>query len=526
MIRGLRFPGKKCIPLHALRQCLILYTMCRDFLAGRVNPCYDYRGSAQEEAGLGKKGSLQLASGYLVLGGVGIAVIVLVIGLVFFWRDRTAPSIRLSPDITVLGAKAAFTLTVSDPDSGLREVKATLRQGDLAKEILAQSFSRGSWLGGGETRQVEPTLTLEPGAWGFRDGPASLQITARDFSWGGFFQGHTARLTRDFRIDLVPLRISLRSVNNLINQGGTGLVVYQLNKAAALSGVAVNDRLFPGYPLPGKEGYYLAFFAVPYDASQPFNLELRAQDEGGQVVRERVVYRLKPQRWRRDRLNLSTDFFTKKMPEFQEIFPELRGLSDPLAVFLRVNRDMRQANHQKVLEICQQSSPGRLWQGAFLRLPNSKPMARFADHRTYVHDNREIDQQVHLGQDLASLLMAEIPAAAAGVVAFADPLGIYGKTVILDHGWGLFSMYSHLSQISVQTGQKLARGDILGRTGATGLAGGDHLHYSVMIAGTFVNPLEWWDPHWIKDQVERQLSLAEPPAVPSSPPASRPKRRR
>ena len=83
----------------------------------------------------------------------------------------------------------------------------------------------------------------------------------------------------------------------------------------------------------------------------------------------------------------------------------------------------------------------------------------------------------------------------------------------MDHGWGLFSLYSHLSQIKVEKGQKVNKGAVLGNTGATGMAGGDHLHFSVLVQGNFVNPLEWWDPHWIKDQVNRQLATVVPAAA-------------
>jgi murein DD-endopeptidase MepM/ murein hydrolase activator NlpD len=145
-------------------------------------------------------------------------------------------------------------------------------------------------------------------------------------------------------------------------------------------------------------------------------------------------------------------------------------------------------------------------------------MAGFAEHRSYVYNGREIDQQVHLGQDLASLKEAEVPAANNGLVVFTGPLGIYGQSVIVDHGWGLFSLYSHLSKISVEKGQKVNKGGILGNTGETGMAGGDHLHFSIMVQGQFVDPLEWWDPHWIKDQINRQLASAVSTVAPAAPP--------
>jgi murein DD-endopeptidase MepM/ murein hydrolase activator NlpD len=149
------------------------------------------------------------------------------------------------------------------------------------------------------------------------------------------------------------------------------------------------------------------------------------------------------------------------------------------------------------------------WQGIFSRLPNAANRARFADHRTYYYKGREIDRQVHLGIDLASVSNSPVPAGNTGVVVFAQHLGIYGKTVILDHGYGLFSMYSHLSQIAVQVGGRVSRGDKLGRTGSTGMAGGDHLHFSILINDTFVNPVEWWDRKWIQNNVTSKIEWAQ-----------------
>jgi len=76
----------------------------------------------------------------------------------------------------------------------------------------------------------------------------------------------------------------------------------------------------------------------------------------------------------------------------------------------------------------------------------------------------------------------------------------------------LFSMYAHLNRSDVSEGQQMSKGDVLGRTGSTGLAGGDHLHFSMLVHNTFVNPVEWWDAAWIKNNI---LSKIE--AVPSAP---------
>jgi murein DD-endopeptidase MepM/ murein hydrolase activator NlpD len=98
-----------------------------------------------------------------------------------------------------------------------------------------------------------------------------------------------------------------------------------------------------------------------------------------------------------------------------------------------------------------------------------------------------------------------VPAANRGVVRLARYFGIYGNTVVIDHGLGLMSLSAHLSSIEVTEGQSVERGERIGRTGATGLAGGDHLHFTALVHGMPVNPIEWWDPKWIRDRITSKL---------------------
>jgi murein DD-endopeptidase MepM/ murein hydrolase activator NlpD len=180
--------------------------------------------------------------------------------------------------------------------------------------------------------------------------------------------------------------------------------------------------------------------------------------------------------------------------------------------FIKINRDLRQTNYRQLTELVQTSAAVKYWQGAFKRLPGSANQAGFADHRVYEYAGDIIDRQVHLGIDLASVQQASVPAANSGVVQFSGDLGIYGKTVLIDHGFGLFSMYAHLSASDVTKGQQVAKGEIIGRTGSTGLAGGDHLHFSMLVHNTFVNPIEWWDGSWIRNNITAKIE-----AVPSAP---------
>ena len=170
---------------------------------------------------------------------------------------------------------------------------------------------------------------------------------------------------------------------------------------------------------------------------------------------------------------------------------------------------MRRSSYDQVIAVTRQSADQMLWEGVFARFPNSARKAGFADHREYLYNDEIVDRQVHMGIDLAAVAQAQVPAGNNGKVVFAGDIGIYGQTVVIDHGVGLFSMYSHLSQIDVTQGQSVTKGDIIGRTGTTGLAGGDHLHFGMMVNQTYVNPIEWWDPAWIKNNVTDKIAAVE-----------------
>ncbi len=435
----------------------------------------------------GKQGGLVLTLGLILAAVAALG----------YWGlsrlDHDDPSIQLKPDVAWVGPKTSFTVQCSDPDSGLNEVKVTFTQDGQEKLILTRAFPPGGEAG----HPVELSFTLEPKALGFKEGKARLTVLARDRSWRHGFQGRTQVLSREVDIDLVPLTLSFLSVSHLLRPGGTGLIIYRVNKPPKESGVMVGGELFRGYPNPkGTKGDYVALFPVPRDAVGTAQVELVARPAAGEEVRQPVSLRLKPRRWRQDTINLSEPFVRRVAATFS--VPVSGELVD---TFLEVNRNLRRVNHEKVRQICRTSQPQPLWSGGFQRYLG-KPMARYGDRRSYLWQGRTVDQQVHLGEDLANFVHTPVPGANHGVVVWAEPLGIYGQTVILDHGLGVFSMYSHLSSIEVKAGDRVEKGKVLGRTGDTGLAGGDHLHFSMLVQGEFVDPLEWWDPHWLKDQVE------------------------
>ena len=209
-----------------------------------------------------------------------------------------------------------------------------------------------------------------------------------------------------------------------------------------------------------------------------------------------------------DTIRVSDRFMELVVPAILEQTPEISDQGDLLQNYVNINNELRAQNSATLKEYAKKSLPEFAWHQRFIQLPNSAVTSNFADRRTYVYDGRNVDKQNHLGYDLASTSRAEVPAANDGVVLMSEFFGIYGNTVLIDHGYGLMSLYGHLSSIVANEGDAVVRGDVIGRTGATGLAGGDHLHFTMLLHGTQVDPREWWDAHWINDRIARKLEGA------------------
>ena len=282
-----------------------------------------------------------------------------------------------------------------------------------------------------------------------------------------------------------------------------GLVVYTVSKEVEKTGVVFGDQFFPGYRQGGN--FYACLFPFPYDMEpDKYVPRVIAVDGAGNERLMSINYHLSAKTFSTDRIGLTDTFLEKIAAEFKDKYPQAKT---PLEIFLKANRDQRQQDRKSIYDYGRKTSPTPLWQGTFLRMPNAAPLGGFAQFRTYIYQGKEVDRQTHLGFDLASLVHAAVPAANRGKVVFAGDFGIYGQCIIIDHGLGLQTLYGHLSRIGVKPGDNVEKGQLIGNTGATGMAGGDHLHFEVTISGQSVNPIEWWDSHWIKNNVAGKFGI-------------------
>ncbi|MCB1036312.1 MAG: M23 family metallopeptidase [Acidobacteria bacterium] len=434
-----------------------------------------------------------------------VLVLLLVLLLLLAWfRVGAPPRVTIEPGMPAIGPATPVRVVIEEPRRGLGALEIELTQDGEVFPLEAEEFHpRPFWAFWGP-RTPSHTAHLEIGSRSLpklREGEAVLAVKAhRAPTW--LRHPSPEVVTRTFAVRLRPPRLEVEAAPASVSTGGSGLVVYRVGPEAASDGVRVGSWHFEGYPL-GEEskGMRLALFGVPFDLTESLQIRLEASDELGNRVEVPFLPHLKVVPFAQDQIRLDKAFLERVVPPIQAETPDLKPSGDTLKDYLEINRNLRAANAEALRRLAANSAHGFLWQGRFLQLPGSQVMSSFADRRTYLFEGREVDQQDHLGFDLASTRQAPVPAANGGTVVLARYFGIYGRTVVVDHGYGLMTLYAHLSSISVEEGQRVAKGDILGRTGATGLAGGDHLHFSTLIHGLPVNPLEWWDARWIERQI-------------------------
>jgi murein DD-endopeptidase MepM/ murein hydrolase activator NlpD len=428
----------------------------------------------------------------LLIGAAAIAF--------YLYFEREKPQISFHGDISTIGLTKEVKFTVTDSRSGISLVEIVLFQGSKSAKVYGKEFSRKGFFEHNGPKQLKETVTLKSGALGFKDGAAELKVTVRDFSFWNLMAGNETVMTYPVTMDTHPPKISILHSTRYVRPGGSGMIVYKINDAVEKHGLTVNGHFNPGFPVAGEEDdRYIAYFGLNYDTEKIEKAVVSATDIGGNTGNAAFGMILKKKPLKKDTINISDNFLNLKIPEFAQEYPQLTG--SLVEQFVYVNSKIREENFQSIVQATSTPSSKRLWHGKFGRMAGSR-MAGFAEHRTYYYSNAEIDQQVHLGVDLASTKRAEIKAANRGNVVFAEYLGIYGNTVILDHGQGIFSLYSHMSQIGVAAGELVDKGAVIGLSGKTGMAGGDHLHFSILINGIFVSPLEWWDVQWLQLNIE------------------------
>jgi murein DD-endopeptidase MepM/ murein hydrolase activator NlpD len=451
-----------------------------------------------------------------ILGLVAVLVLA-ACGVVFWAAGRAAgPGIQINQPARLVGQEGTLDVTVEAPGGRFKTLDVNLEQGGRTFPLSSLAAPAGGATVKQETRdRVRVTRPIGKRALpDLQAGAARITVSAaRPVLLG--LRTVSSFASRDVQVRLAPPRVSIVSTHHYINHGGSEFVVYRVSPSDAESGVRVGDVYYRGFPgtgagLPASDpSLRVAFFALLYDQDLNTPIELYARDEAGNQARGQFDYKVFEKPQRRSKIDLTDRFIQRVVPEILERTPDFKAPADDvLAAFVRINSDLRKIDADRIIDASKTTAPAILWKGPFRPLGNAQVESKFADHRTYFYQGKEVDRQVHLGFDLAVTVNIPVLAGNDGKVVYADYLGIYGNCVILDHGMGVQSLYGHLSAVDVKPGDTVTKNQPLGRSGMTGLAAGDHLHFGMMVDGYAVNPVEWWDPHWIQDRILRKITEA------------------
>lgn len=374
--------------------------------------------------------------------------------------------------------------TITLGSKNIQSIDVSVNQGDMKVQLLKDIPTNG---------EKTYTLQIRPGELQLKDGNATIIVKARS----GFFKEVTHEINST--IDTIPPTLEVLKSPFLIYQGSGGFALLRAKDADSVF-IRVGSYRFKVPQGTDSESYFV-FFPAPLDIGEEGVFYAVAEDAAGNQNVKALSTRQKAEKYKASIINID-DSFIKRV-----VLPLLNEMdtTDPVSAFKTVNEEWRVKSLQKLSEIAMKTAPEILWEGAFLQLKNSKVMATYGERRTYYYDGKPISESTHLGYDLASVSNALVEAANTGIVRFVGDLGIYGNTVIIDHGLGLMSLYGHLSEMIVKENETVKKGTVIGKTGSTGLAAGDHLHFGILIHGYEVSPLHWWDSHWLRVNVSDTL---------------------
>jgi murein DD-endopeptidase MepM/ murein hydrolase activator NlpD len=461
---------------------------------------------------------------------VALAVVVLgaAVATAVWTAQRTGdpPVIQLEVPEAV-GPRNSIKVSVEEAKRGIGDVVVEVEGAGVLARTVAETHlpvPTSAFAPAGQTRvelQAEVGKLLLPT---LVEGSLVVRVTATVVgTW--WKKPDPVVVEKTVAVRLTPPSVTPVSSFVHVAQGGAEVVVYDVGPSSVFDGVVVERPegasgpvapwVFPGQPLPGGPATrHFAFFVVPYDDDGPeaalqSRVRVFAQDGlGNRATAAGVVHKFFPRPMGKDTIELKDPFLTKVTTEVYGATPDLVRKGTLLDDYLQLNRDLRQRNNAFLVDLAQKTAPRFLWSKVFRPFDNAAIKGAFADRRNYTREGAVVDTQDHLGFDLARVERSPVGAGNDGIVVFAGTLGIYGNCVVVDHGYGLMTLYAHLSSMSVKEGDVVARGGLLGTTGATGLAGGDHLHFTTLVHGRPSNPIEWWDAHWITDRIALKLGTS------------------
>lgn len=445
-------------------------------------------------------------SGSGVMGWILGAAVVGAVGFMAFSPlfEREDPKLTISHE-GYWNFQDPITVDVEDA-SGLKSFTATIvgphEEWIVVQEAVPSKESKKSF-------QILPPK-------GKRNAEAQsviLQIEATDNSLWGLFMGNTIEKEITLVIDQRRPVLSVITNSYKIQKGGSAIVIFKAQDAnmESLKIETTIGKTFIAQPFY-KKGYYASLLAWPVQ-NESFSATIVARDKAGNEARSSVPLRLKDHAYKVSNIELSDAFLDGKIAELANVYEQTVGVNDRLEQFRIINEKVRADNEKVIHTITSKVSNAMINDFRpvpFYPLVNGQKVADFGDHRIYSYKGQEnVSQAYHMGLDLASIHMGSITSSNGGKVVFSAPNGIYGNLPIIDHSFGLYTLYGHCSEVHVQENDTAHMGQEIAKTGLSGYAMGDHLHFGILVQGIEVRPEEWMDSKWISDNITSVIDTAK-----------------
>jgi murein DD-endopeptidase MepM/ murein hydrolase activator NlpD len=402
-----------------------------------------------------------------------------------WWLTNTQPPV-VKAEAPAGPQRGALTLPVTIQPAARADLAGITLDGSAPPEGAlkvagATAPPTGAWAswwslvhgGPGTAQSGAMTLTLDTAK--LPDGAHTLQVQARDRSR----RRNATTASTTVTTDNTPPTLTALPVEPHIAAGRPLLLRVAANEPATLRATWGGEPL-PLLPAGGatsgatpgatgagpNETAMLAIVAVPIDtAAGERTVQVDGQDRAGNAAHLNDTLKI-------DAVNHPRQLL--------DVPPELAPLATgPVAT----------AESEKLVALTSTVRAERLWHGPF-RTPVPPGVPRttdFGERRDYADGYITY----HAGYDLAVPLATPVLAPADGIVVFSGQMQQRGNCIVVDHGWGVYTVYGHLSQIGVQEGQAVTQGQTIGLVGTTGLSTGPHLHWEVRLRGLPVDPSTW-----------------------------------
>lgn len=409
--------------------------------------------------------------------------------------EKNPPKIELANEI-FWNLKSPLKVKITD-DTGIKRVIVNLIDNQNTINLIDNEFNLS------EKEQIiqvafPKNLALNKGA------SYELEVIANDISKWNFTLGNESKANAKIIIDNKKPTLSVINQSYKITKGGAAVVVFKANDEM-LDEVFVRTsygKNFKAVPFE-KDGFYAALIVWPANVDE-FRADVVATDKAGNLANSQIRYYYQDKSYKISNIALTQKFIDGKVSELVEIYAQNPSKLEGIDKFKFVNEVLREENGKFIKDTTSKIHEEKFEKfeiRPFAPLKNGAAVASYGDHRIYSWEGSNLSESWHMGLDLASTAAAPILESNYGVVVKTEENGIYGLNIVVYYGFGLYGIYAHCTSSNVAVGDQVKPGDILGNTGATGFAFGDHLHFGTIVQGVETRPEEWMDPKWMKDNV-------------------------